>query len=88
MIGWPSTATAVLFALAIMAAYLITGSFVNDRISPPLFFTAALVLIASALNPTAIAAVVSVTVGLTATIVHGLDHIVSRGVEAMTDARR
>jgi len=76
MIGGPSTATAVLFALAVMAAYLITGSFLTDRISPPLFFTAALVLIASALNPTALAAIVSVAFGLTATIVHALDHIV------------
>lgn len=67
----------VLFALAVLAAYCVVGALPYGRVSPPLFFTAALGMAAAALRPTLPVAVAASLSGVAASLLLALDQIVS-----------
>ena len=66
-----------LFTLAVLAAYLITGALTNYRISPPIFFTLSLGLIATSFRPNLPAALISIALCVAADVTLAIDHIVS-----------
>lgn len=63
-------------AAALLAAYSVAPAIAYGRISPPLFFTAALGLAAAALRPSLGAACAAIASANGATLVLALDHIV------------
>jgi len=67
--------TTIVAALAVLSAYLVSGSLVVPRISPPIFFTASLVMITTAFCPTALTAIASIGTALLALLTLSLDHI-------------
>jgi len=68
--------TPVLFALSLLAAYLITGALVTDRSSPPVFFTIDIVLLGLSLVPSTLAAVAAVTLVVAVEVFFAVDYIV------------
>lgn len=67
----------ILFALSTLSALLVSTSLLYGRSSPPVFFTIALSLSASALRPTLHTAFASSVGAIFASIFFALDYIVS-----------
>ncbi|WVQ93719.1 hypothetical protein IAU59_000796 [Kwoniella sp. CBS 9459] len=70
-----STLTPILVALTTLTLYLISGSLVNARASPPFFFTVGLGLIFAAYVPTPLVALAAVGAIFSAELFLALDHI-------------
>lgn len=72
------TLTTPLATLAVLSAYLITGSFVVGRIGPPIFFTFSLLLVLASSSRSIAIATACVALAITANAFLAIDHIVSR----------
>lgn len=71
----------VVFALAVLSAFLVSNAMLTTRSSPPVFFSVALVLAVIALRPTLHSSFLAAATAIFATIFFALDYIVSVHVD-------
>ncbi|WWC58321.1 uncharacterized protein I303_100861 [Kwoniella dejecticola CBS 10117] len=67
--------TPILLTLTVLSIYLITGSLITNRPSPPVFLTAALGLVVAAYRPNLLTALISIGVVLFIDIFLAIDYV-------------